>query len=852
MKMTDWEIYQLAKHKPRDAKELDTYCKAIFNMDIPKDRSGYCKRHCRQCDPPFEALKSAYFAETPECGWVGGRGTSKTVMIALLASIELLTLEIDVSIISGSKDQSSLILKYMRNQDTTLRGKLWGAENAPKWLFNEREDAKYRLRTVEDKRSKESIGNEIVAHAAAESSIRGSHPLRARLDECLHFNTRILTSCGTKRVCDLQPEDIVYGWDGQGFIPVPVDRVWCTGIKPTIRFDFEDGTYIEVTGNHPILTDRGWMYAEDLAKTQTALLEMQRRAKANQQAECDRTVCSLLEGGDSKQSSPMPRVQGTNQTREVEGGKSAHAVHGLLPQESVRAEEAVSRVWSRGHARGHHVQRLLREESRSQSQTLHRLWGTTTRGRAAMPEVFPGFHAVGRIPTQTRCWDCETNSREHGSPNAQSSGGRSDRFATQFEHQVCSPASMRAIRPGLLPAEVAYSHRGGDSTAFYSTECGDHDAQGPLPQKKRNPLDHTDHQPKEPLVVGSSTPGCPTFTYKRIVRVSDGPTAPVYDVALRHTHNFIANGIVVHNCDLAEWGHIETSRGLPTEDVTRPDARTHILYASTYHVYNGTMSRLIKELRAKGFPVFSWCVFEQMEDNGGFITRRYLADKMRTMGKIKWDIEYMNNGPIAGVPILDPAMLAHRFDPAYGSVPGLPNIPWELTDTPSKMTRHYHGIDWAKAEHWTVFDTLIRADKGFQQAAWYRTGRKPWPDISRDAARHVHRFLGPVAHDATGVGAAMDDWLVEHRVPRSRISGINWRKTTLIKEMATAYVGALQSGEIVGPDIEFAKSEHEYLTEAMLYDDDHCPDSVAAAMMAYWMARQSNRRTSPRPMRIRT
>lgn len=486
-KMSDWEIYQLARHKPRDAQELDFYCKAIFNMDIPKERSGYCKRHCRQCDPPFEALKSAYFAETPECGWIGGRGTSKTVMIALLTSIELLTLEIDVSIISGSKDQSSLILKYMRNQDTTLRGKLWGAQNAPKWLFNEREDAKYRLRTVEDRRDKDSVGNEIIAHAAAESSIRGSHPCRARLDEV----------------------------------------------------------------------------------------------------------------------------------------------------------------------------------------------------------------------------------------------------------------------------------------------------------------------------------------------------------------------------DLAEWGHLETARGLPTEDLTRPDVRTHILYASTYHIYNGTMSKLIKELRGKGFPVFAWCVFEQLEENGGFITRRYLADKMRTLGKIKWDIEYMNNGPIAGIPILDAEMLNHRYDTSLGYVPGLPNIPWELTDTPSKMTRHYHGIDWAKAEHWTVFDTLIRAEKGFQQGAWYRTGRKPWPDISRDAARHIHRFLGPVAHDATGVGAAMDDWLVEHRVPRSRIMGVNWRKTTLIKEMATAYVGALQSGDIVGPSIEFARSEHEYLTEAMLYDDEHCPDSVAAAMMAYWVARQNNRRTSPRPMRIK-
>lgn len=850
-KMSDWEIYQLARHKPRDAQELDFYCKAIFNMDIPKERSGYCKRHCRQCDPPFEALKSAYFAETPECGWIGGRGTSKTVMIALLTSIELLTLEIDVSIISGSKDQSSLILKYMRNQDTTLRGKLWGAQNAPKWLFNEREDAKYRLRTVEDRRDKDSVGNEIIAHAAAESSIRGSHPCRARLDECLHFNTDIMTSCGTKRVCDLQPEDIVYGWNGTRFVPVPVDRVWCTGIKPTIRFDFEDGTYIEVTGNHPILTDGGWMYAEDIAKTQTKVLEMRSRAEAHQQTQCHGFVRNMLEGGGDQQGHQVQRVQREDQTGEINVGKSTHFVHGLLPQESVCSKETLPGVWGERHTRSYAVSGLLRKESGSQSQALHGLRGTTSGGCESLSRLFPEVHEIRRLPAQTCRWDRKTDSRKHGSSDAQSGGRRLNRDTAELEHQVCASTPVRTLHLGHLLTEVAHSHRDSEAIAFYSTQCGNHDAQSPLPQKKRDTPDCADHQPKEPLVVGSATIGCPTITYKRITRVSDGPTAPVYDVALRHTHNFVANGIVVHNCDLADFQHIETARGLPTEDLTRPDVRTHILYASTYHIYNGTMSKLIKELRGKGFPVFAWCVFEQLEENGGFITRRYLADKMRTLGKIKWDIEYMNNGPIAGIPILDAEMLNHRYDPGLGCVPGLPNIPWELTDTPSKMTRHYHGIDWAKAEHWTVFDTLIRAEKGFQQGAWYRTGRKPWPDISRDAARHIHRFLGPVAHDATGVGAAMDDWLVEHRVPRSRIMGVNWRKTTLIKEMATAYVGALQSGDIVGPSIEFARSEHEYLTEAMLYDDEHCPDSVAAAMMAYWVARQNNRRTSPRPMRIK-
>lgn len=863
MKMTDWEIYQLAKHKPRDAKELDTYCKAIFNMDIPKDRSGYCKRHCRQCDPPFEALKSAYFAETPECGWVGGRGTSKTVMIALLASIELLTLEIDVSIISGSKDQSSLILKYMRNQDTTLRGKLWGAENAPKWLFNEREDAKYRLRTVEDKRDKGSVGNEIVAHAAAESSIRGSHPLRARLDECVSASGMISLRYGKQiRIDEITPGSVVLAWDGTKIVEDVVDAVECKGTRPVLRFTLADGRTLDVTDNHPILIGQEWKHAKEIrpgqkVRTLQGLREADRATTTVEGGTMVGNVPPMSERGERCKSASLCVWEKTQHVdyQAMQGlSASVHdeqptEVHGLRCANCLRSETMYV-MQNLQIACCHSGRSSVGDEAH---WVLSGVQQAVETGTQILCAVLGGSTGFGLSATSTCLQNCRLLPKRHQHQQYSAQRAEGEGYSRSLRGGVCIPVSHRPLHSGLLPTEVRCACGGTvKSVRHPPISTGSHAHQAALLSQTQETLHSLGGVWSKHADVGYPTPGDFTTEETEVVSVEPWGDDVVYDIAVRNHHNFIANGIVVHNCDLAEWGHIETTRGLPTEDVTRPDARTHILYASTYHVYNGTMSRLIKELRAKGFPVFSWCVFEQMEENGGFITRRYLADKMRTYSKIKWDIEYMNNGPIAGVPILDPAMLAHRFDPTYGSVPGLPNVPWELTDTPSKMTRHYHGIDWAKAEHWTVFDTLIRADKGFQQAAWYRTGRKPWPEISRDAARHVHRFLGPVAHDATGVGAAMDDWLVEHRVPRSRISGINWRKTTLIKEMATAYVGALQSGEIVGPDIEFAKSEHEYLTEAMLYDDDHCPDSVAAAMMAYWMARQSNRRTSPRPMRIRT
>lgn len=861
-KMSDWEIYQLARHKPRDAQELDFYCKAIFNMDIPKERSGYCRRHCRQCDPPFEALKSAYFAETPECGWIGGRGTSKTVMIALLTSIELLTLEIDVSIISGSKDQSSLILKYMRNQDTTLRGKLWGAQNAPKWLFNEREDAKYRLRTVEDRRDKDSVGNEIIAHAAAESSIRGSHPCRARLDECVSSSSLIsLRHRKQIRIDEITPGEIVLAWDGTKLVEDVVDAVECKGTRPLLRFTLADGRTLDVTDNHPILIGKEWKYAKEIkpgqkVRTLSGVRNTDCATTTIQSGTVDGHVHTVSKCGERRESTPM-RVWEKTQHAECEAmprlsvgivTKQPPRMHGLWCEDCL-CSKALHVMQNRKGTCGYGGRSSIGHEA---NRILPRVRQAVEAGTQVLCSVLGGGAGLCLSTTSACVQSCRLLQKGHQHDQHTPQRTEGEGYFGWLRSGVRLPISHRPLCSGLLFAEIRCPCGGVvESVCDQTCFTGSHENQTTLLPQTQETLHPLGGIWSEHADVGSPAPGDFATEESEIVSIEPHGHDVVYDIAVRNHHNFVANGIVVHNCDLADFRHIETARGLPTEDLTRPDVRTHILYASTYHIYNGTMSKLIKELRGKGFPVFAWCVFEQLEENGGFITRRYLADKMRTLGKIKWDIEYMNNGPIAGIPILDAEMLNHRYDTSLGCVPGLPNIPWELTDTPSKMTRHYHGIDWAKAEHWTVFDTLIRAEKGFQQGAWYRTGRKPWPDISRDAARHIHRFLGPVAHDATGVGAAMDDWLVEHRVPRSRIMGVNWRKTTLIKEMATAYVGALQSGDIVGPSIEFARSEHEYLTEAMLYDDEHCPDSVAAAMMAYWVARQNNRRTSPRPMRIK-
>ncbi len=81
---------------------------------------------------------------------------------------------------------------------------------------------------------------------------------------CLEGATRVLMADGrTRPIADLRAGDLVYGTTQRGryrrFVPTPVLDQWST-VKPAYRVTLADGTELIASGDHRLLTDRGWKY----------------------------------------------------------------------------------------------------------------------------------------------------------------------------------------------------------------------------------------------------------------------------------------------------------------------------------------------------------------------------------------------------------------------------------------------------------------------------------------------------------------------------------------------------------------------------------------------------------------
>lgn len=146
---------------PETEDELWEFVRTIWNVRIP--RTAVCPQHCA----PFDAFADAFFARSTAAVWLGSRGLSgKSFLLATLAITEMVCLRANVSVIGGSGEQSVNVHRYLH--------RFWSQPLAPRHL----------LRTDPSKRETALVtGNVCRALQASQTSVRGPHPERLRLDE---------------------------------------------------------------------------------------------------------------------------------------------------------------------------------------------------------------------------------------------------------------------------------------------------------------------------------------------------------------------------------------------------------------------------------------------------------------------------------------------------------------------------------------------------------------------------------------------------------------------------------------------------------------------------------------------
>ena len=146
---------------PRNDIELWELVRTLWGVEIP--RVACCEGH----SAPFEAFADAYFARHEVAVWKASRGLGgKSFLLALLAITEMVTLRANVTVLGGSGEQSENVHNYMITH--------WSKPFAPTDL----------LRTDPAKKeTKLQYGNTCRALMASQTSVRGPHPERLRLDE---------------------------------------------------------------------------------------------------------------------------------------------------------------------------------------------------------------------------------------------------------------------------------------------------------------------------------------------------------------------------------------------------------------------------------------------------------------------------------------------------------------------------------------------------------------------------------------------------------------------------------------------------------------------------------------------
>lgn len=155
---------------PQDDDELWWTVFGLWGYRIPRQR--VCPGHVA----PFEAFAEAYFAREPASIWKASRGLGgKSRTLAVLGLTEAALLGIEVTVLGGSGGQSKNV------HDATKDA--WGWHAAPRSLLT-------RPPTTFDTVLRN--GGHMRTLTASQTSVRGPHPPRLRMDEIDEMDQAIL------------------------------------------------------------------------------------------------------------------------------------------------------------------------------------------------------------------------------------------------------------------------------------------------------------------------------------------------------------------------------------------------------------------------------------------------------------------------------------------------------------------------------------------------------------------------------------------------------------------------------------------------------------------------------------
>lgn len=728
--------------------------------------------------------------------------THNSVLLATLALTEQVVLRTEINILGASEEQSRRINRYISEPTPKTEGMFWDCPNAPSMYRNPKMERLAKGQLIN--------GGKITCLTASTKNVRGSHPQRLRIDECLSGDTLVLTPKGEIPIRDLSCGEEVVAFDQikHNFTTSRISKVWNKGIKPTFYIKLSNGRTLCATSNHLLLTRYGWRSVAEIKENEK--LYGMSEASSWSPKECDRHVSQLLK-----------------------------------PKENLTSQESSVSYLRKGKSRlGKAISPMLCVLPRIETQDCPPLRGLRNSAEAeinSMQAMSPVVYVEG--------WRRKVS---------ESSGDRYE--GKPLHHRVSLCGITYNFKGGVRDSslDTTLRDRLSDKAPFEGWVLGSGNPRELLARSTRSRRERSEAKSlsRESRLSGDgvktegstsvvSTAGASSELVS-VLSVEEGPLVEVFDISIPIYHNFIAEGVVVHNCDEMDLELYDAALGCPQSDL-KNGIYQNTLCASTHQYPNGTLTELISRAReannAAGkivMPVYKYCFMDVLKTNGGFMDPAEMEAKRLIIPEYMFRTEYLNGDPSVENAIFDEKDLDYMFDPILGTYDGVVRDGFIEVDALDMDTIYneftfYSGADWAKKQDSTVFTVMARNPDPYGpdlMVGWQRMQKTNYPDQIERFKQMKAAFPGPSAHDGNGPGEVIDDYLDDSSEP------VNFSNIKLRNKILNDLVMAIQERRIKIPMIKWLYEQFKYATFDQLFGRDHLPDGICSLALA-WYAREN-------------
>ena len=299
--------------------------------------------------------------------------------------------------------------------------------------------------------------------------------------------------------------------------------------------------------------------------------------------------------------------------------------------------------------------------------------------------------------------------------------------------------------------------------------------------------------------------------------------------------------------DEMEMKVLESAQGQPMrkKNLQGDVVETNTVMSSTHQYPNGTMTKMLKRAKDSNWPIFQWCWKETSNPIDGWLSIDEIETKRTEITAAMWSAEYDLQEPSFDGRAIDESSVDFMFDPKLGVAQAGEGKYIELEE-PNDHSDYVTGVDWAKARDFTIIWTFDTTVEPWKTVAFERLNRRPWPAMIDRLNIRLARYGGKVAHDATGLGGVIDDFLVIPKGVRPRDIHAVIMAGRSRSDMITGYVSAIEQKLIRAPRLISVWEEHKFATPDDLYNGSstsHLPDTIAAGALA-WSLRSAWTRIS--------